>query len=151
VSPTDSNPDTNRRPLGILGRCAILALSVSLFSPLVAWYAWQSHGTTGVWAAAVAACVCWLGATIALVSTSRVRGPLTGMYALFYGMLFQAGLPFVAGLILSQSHGALARAGVFNLIVVYYLFTLLVKTWLVLPMVQAQVAASKTSSMTGAG
>jgi len=50
-------------------------------------------------------------------------------------MFFRFGLPLIAGLIFQESGGVLAEAGVFGLIVVFYLITLVAETCLSLQFV----------------
>jgi hypothetical protein len=142
VSEAASNPSTTGRTIGIVGRCALLWLAVGLFLPLAAWYGFTRYGQPGAIAAAVAAVICAAGSTAALIATWRFRGPAAALYAMLFGMVFQFALPFAAGLILSQAGGMLARAGVFGMIVVFYLYTLVVKTLLVLPLVKAAAPIS---------
>jgi hypothetical protein len=143
VSEAASNPSATGRTIGIVGRCAVLWLAVGLFLPLVAWFGFMRHGQPGAIAAAVAALICASGSTAALIATWRFRGPATALHAMLFGMVFQFGLPFVAGMVLSQAGGSLAGVGVFGMIVVFYLYTLVVKTLLVLPLVKPAAPVSK--------
>lgn len=143
MSEAASNPSPSGRTVGIVGRCAWLWLAVGLFLPLVAWYGFTRHGQPGAIAAAVAAVICATGSTAALIATWRFRGPAAALYAMLFGMVFQFGLPFAAGMVLSQAGGPLAQAGVFGLIVVFYLYTLVVKTLLVLPLVKSAAPISR--------
>jgi peptidoglycan/LPS O-acetylase OafA/YrhL len=103
--------------------------------------------------AAVAAAICWLSATLTLVATGLTRGPLRPFYGLLYGMLFGFAIPFAAGLYLTRSAPALASAGVFGLIVVFYLVTLAANTLLTVRLTAASFAecASAASAGTSAG
>lgn len=84
----------------------------------------------GIAATAVAAGVCWFGATGALLSTAFLRGSQFALHGLFGGMILRLGLPLALGMFLSSRGGGLAKAGVFGLIVMFYLLTLVVETLL---------------------
>jgi hypothetical protein len=121
--------------------CALLALAVAVAFPVVAAMAYQWYGAAGVFAAAVAAIVCWAAATLALVCTALLQGPQAALYAMLFGMLFRMGLPLGIGLVLSRTSPVLAGAGVFGFIVVFYLVTLVVETLLSLTFVKRETAA----------
>jgi hypothetical protein len=96
----------------------------------------STRGVDGVLAASAAAAICWFGSTMALLmagyssrSNQAVQGHLLGMF-------FRLGLPLVAGMILQKSGGPLAGAGVFGLIVVFYLITLVAETVLSLQFIK---------------
>jgi hypothetical protein len=84
----------------------------------------------GLWAAVVAGGICWLGAMAALLLVGLMRGGPQVVHGTLLGMLFRMGLPLAAGLLLTVRGGPLADAGVFGMIVVYYLIGLLVETLL---------------------
>jgi hypothetical protein len=121
------------------GACwALLTAAVLLFLVPVAAIAYQIKGPAALPAAGVAAGVCWLGSTMALAGTavfgrSGMNGPL---YTLAFGLAFNCGLPFVVGLALHRSGGALAQAGVFGLIVVFFQYVLVVSTLLSLCLIK---------------
>ena len=125
------------RPTSLLGCLALLTLAVALMFPPVASIARASYGQLGLVSAGIAALVCWFAATLALVATAIFRGPQMALYSMLFGMLFRMGLPLGAGLVLSQSAPRLAAAGVFGLIVVFYLVTLVVERLLSLCLVSA--------------
>ena len=136
-----------RSKLGTLGlgaRCALLALAVIAFYPLAATYLHARHGTAGLLAAAVAAVVCLAASMSAMVLTAKIKGTQAALYSLLFGMALRTGVPLVVGTVLQQRGGMLAEAGVFGAIVAYYLLTLVLETWLVLPLVKRQNAAPET-------
>lgn len=98
--------------------------------PFFAWYAGWRHGADGILAAAVAGGICWLGAAIALAVIGVMKGPENGVSGVLLGMIFRLGLPMGGGVLLSRIGGSLADAGVFGLIVAYYLVGLTVETLL---------------------
>jgi hypothetical protein len=112
-----------------LATCTLALLGAVLAGfAIAASCAYQIHGIDGVAAAATAAAVCWAAAMLALVTSALVRGQFAGLQAMLLGMLFRIGLPLTAGMYLSRRGGALAEAGVFGLIVVFYLLMLAVET-----------------------
>jgi hypothetical protein len=96
---------------------------------LVAWFVKDAEGPS-VQAAAVAAGVCWLSGTLALLSASWFREPQQVMFHLLFGMIFRMAVPFGLGAWLQSQGGPLAKAGVFGYIVGFYLLTLIVETLL---------------------
>jgi hypothetical protein len=124
---------------------AILIVAVlALFVP-VSVFAFLRYGWMGVIAAAVAAAVCWLAATLALAIVVLFRGPKHGVSGILGSMLIRMALPLVAGTVLSRQGGPLAEAGVFGLIVIFYLFTLAIETWLSVSLV-GPVSSNKQSA-----
>lgn len=119
----------------ILRACGVLGVAVlAAFIP-AAWWMWTSRGAVGVTAAAVAAVICLIGATGALLLTALLRGSSYAIHGLLGGMLLRLGLPLGVGVVLSSRGGDLARAGVFGLILLFYLLTLVVETLLSLKFV----------------
>lgn len=121
------------RSLSFTGACARLALALALFALPVAALVFSRTAWAGVAATAVAAGVCGLGGMLALavVAWGRTRhASQQGLTAVLAGFVFRMLLPLVIGLILNRQVPLLREAGVFGMIVVFYLFTLVVETWL---------------------
>jgi hypothetical protein len=95
-----------------------------------------TRGAAGVAAACLAAGVCWLGAVAALVCSARLAPAGRAVQAHLAGSLFRIGIPLAVGTVLQQRGGALADAGVFGLIVVFYLVALTTETVLSLKFVK---------------
>jgi hypothetical protein len=113
-------------------------LLVAVFAiafPGFAYYGHQAHGQAGVWAAAVAAVVCLGAGLMALVFLSIFREPLQAMNGIGLAMLFRMAIPVATGVILTNLGGPLAEAGVFEMIVGFYLVGLLVETLLAVRLV----------------
>ena len=126
-------------PLRLRGCCSILLSAMVLFFAPVAAIAFSWHGQDALVATAVAAGVCWLGSTLALVGTAwfgrtGINAPL---YSLLFGLAFNCALPFTIGLILHRNGGPLAQAGVFGLIMVFFLWALAVETVLSLCLIKS--------------
>lgn len=125
------------RSLTFAGACARLVAALALFALPVGGLVFARAAWTGVAATAVAAAVCGLGGSLALavVAWGRNSAPAQqGLTAVLAGFVFRMLLPLVVGLALSRQVPPLREAGVFGLIVVFYLFTLVVETWLSLRM-----------------
>jgi hypothetical protein len=120
----------------VLRAMAILAATVVAVAIPACWVMGVRHGAIGVSAAAIAAGVCWVGAGGALLLTALLRDSRHAVSALLGGMVLRLALPLVTGLVLSSRGGELARAGVFGLIVLFYLLTLVVETLLSLQFVK---------------
>ena len=117
---------------------ALLTAAMLLFVVPVAAIAYQVNGPSALPATGLAGGVCWLGSTLALAGAavfgrSGINGPL---FTLAFGMAFNCGLPFAVGLALSRSGGALAQAGVFGLIVIFFQYALVVSTVLSLCLIK---------------
>lgn len=87
-----------------------------------------NHGNMGIAAAGIAAGVCWLSGGLALAVLmwwKRRNLPIQGALSAIGVRTF---IPLGTGVILSSRGGELAEAGVFGLIVVFYLVTLVVDT-----------------------
>jgi hypothetical protein len=126
-------------PLRLVRCWSILSAAMLLFFVPVAAIVYFRHGQTAVFAAAVAAGVCWLGSALALAGTARFgRGGVNApLYTLLFGLIFNCMLPFSVGLILSRTGGALADSGVFGLIMFFFLFALTVETLLSLCLIKS--------------
>jgi hypothetical protein len=107
------------------------------------------RGPSGLWAAAVAAGVCWLGSLLALTGTAMFgrSGPNAPLFTLFFGMVFNCALPFAAGLALYRAGGALAEAGVFGLTIICFQFALFVETVLALCLVKTPMPGGPSSKV----
>jgi hypothetical protein len=119
----------------MLRSCVWLTLIVMTALLVVGGVVGATRGLDGILAAAVAAGLCWIGSTAALLiavyysrSNRAVQGHLLGMF-------LRLGIPLVAGIILQEQAGWLAQAGVFGQIVVFYLIALVAETLLSLPFV----------------
>lgn len=125
--------------------CLWLSVVVLAVLPVMAGYGYSAYGRMGVYAALAAAGICWLGAVIALVVTALTRGAQSGGYGLLLGIAFRTGIPLVASMMLKEQGGPLAEAGVFGMIVVYYLITLTSETLLAMRLIQPNPAPPKAS------
>lgn len=126
-----------RGPQSLLQCCALLLFVIVAALLLIGWWGFSNHGTTGLIAALVAAGTCWLGGTLALISTAFAgRGSTAALWSLLFGMLFRMGLPLVVGLALNRAGGPLASAGVFGMVLVFYLLILVVETPLSIKLLQ---------------
>ena len=112
--------------------------------PGFAYYGHSSHGEAGVWAAAVAAVVCLGAGLVALTFLSLFREPRQAFNGVGLAMLFRMAIPMATGVVLTKLGGPLAEAGVFGMIVGFYLVGLLVETLLAVRLVngfrEAQVS-----------
>ena len=109
--------------------CGLLSLVTVAGYAVVASFAYRVYGLDGLAAAAVAAAVCWSSGVIAILLTACFRGPQQALYGMLVGMLFCTGLPLAVGVLLVMRGGSLARAGLLVDIMIFYVLTLVVKTW----------------------
>jgi hypothetical protein len=121
--------------MSLVASCALIAAVVIPAGILSAWIVARRLDAQVLLAASLAVGVCWLAASLALVSThvgARLGFPVQG---LLVGMLFRMGLPLGAGVALSQN-APLAELGIFGMILGVYLCALVVETVLSLRYVQ---------------
>ena len=116
--------------------CLILTAVVAVALLLAGTTMWFMRGASGVLAACVAAAVCWVGAGSALICAAWLAPSGRAVQAHLLGSFFRIGLPLVVGTVLQQQGGPLADAGVFGLIVIFYLVSLVAETVLSLKFVK---------------
>ncbi len=109
----------------------LLALPVLATFPFVAWYLHEQVGPQGLMAAAVAAAICLAAGVLALLVTDLSRSLGNPLAGLFGSILIRTGLPLLAGVAIHSTGGALAEAGAFGAILVFYLVTLAAETLIV--------------------
>lgn len=90
--------------------------------------------------------ICAASANAAMIPAILWHGTPNGVVGALGGSLLGMFPPLFAGLILQQREGALAEAGVFGWIVVFYLAALMVKTLLTAPSAAAPAKAKSATS-----
>jgi len=143
IDQPDPRSSARSGPMGLVVSCAVLALVVLLAFPAFAWFGFSRHGHVGLLAAATAGVVCFVAAAAALAASATLRGPKTAVHGALLGIAFRTGLPLMAGFVLMQRGGPLAEAGVFGMIVVYFLITLTVETLLAVRLLRPRCKISK--------
>ena len=128
----------------LIGSCAILATALLPFAAGAAWFGYASSGNLGLAAAAIAAGVCWLSGSLALVAAFVGQRLNAGIQGVLVGMIFRMGLPLGAGMVLERNSPPLAAAGVFHMILALYLVALVVETLLSLRFVPKSKAPAKS-------
>ncbi len=119
--------------VGFVVLTAVFAVTL----PIFACFGYQSHGEVGIMAAVVAAAICWIAGLVALAFLVLLRQPQQVVNAIGLSMLFRMGIPMAAGIFLTSLGGPLAEAGVFGMIVGFYLVGLLVETLLAVRLVSS--------------
>lgn len=137
----------NRRRL--IGSCLLLAVVMLLAFGGVALVAGSSFGREYVAGAAVAATVCWLAATAALVVTVMFHGTPQAVSGVLLGIGLRTGVPFGAAIILSGLERSLPLRGVFAFFVVFYLLSLATETILVAKLLNLENTLGKATSDSG--
>jgi hypothetical protein len=122
--------------LSLAKRAAILLAVVALVSAASLPIAYGRDGVAGLAAVAIAAGVCGACSMVGLILATRGQGTPSGVAFALSGSLVGMLPPLFVGMLLQQSESAVARAGAFGWIVVFYLATLLAKTLLVVPSIQ---------------
>lgn len=101
----------------------LLALPV----PGFLWFGTRMYGSTGTWAAGLAAGVCLMGAVLAFGVSRSFVGPRSANGFLL-GMLFRMGLPLGVTLGALTIQSPLFDAGFLGMLVAYYLIALAIET-----------------------
>jgi hypothetical protein len=132
MSQTDDHPQRPKTPtpMSPLAASAWLTVAMAFAFPAFAFFGFSQHGQTGVLAAAVAGAICWGAGLMALLCVALLRQPEMLMNALGLAMIVRMSIPMGAGLLLAKLGGPLVEAGVFGMIVGFYLIGLLVETLL---------------------
>ena len=125
----ESTAESIDKPTAIVWPCLMLTAALLLVFPVFAYFGYSRHAMNGVAAAGVAGTVCWLGGLASLLMIGMFRGQ-AAINATLLGMVFRTGLPLVVGVTLSELGGTLAQAGVFGMILGYYLVALVIDTLL---------------------
>ncbi|MEW4454216.1 hypothetical protein AB1L30_16200 [Bremerella sp. JC817] len=115
--------------------CLWMLLGVVGVFPLFAAYGYTKYQLDGVFAAVTAASVVLLAMEAALLLTILFRSSEMKIQSVLLGMFFRAGIPLVFGMLMHKAGGPLAEAGLFGMILVYYLLTLAVETILAVQLV----------------
>jgi len=127
----------------MLRNCVWLTIVVLVALLVIGGMIGQARGINGALAAGVAAALCWLGSTAALVIAGISSRKNHAVQGHLLGTIFRLGLPLVAGIVLQKFGGPLAEAGVFGLIVVFYLITLIAETVLALRFIKRPENATR--------
>ena len=146
IPPVSDSLDPGPRPASTAASVLVLAGIALLALPLFAWIGYQRSGPIGIQAALVAAGVCWAGAAIALWLAARSAGGPQAISGILLGMFFRFGGPLLVGVLLHRQGGLLAKAGVFGMILAYYLLLLVPETLLA---VRCQSKSRSQSDVTG--
>ena len=126
------NGNPNQRPTqpSSAWSCVLLTTAMVSAFPVFAVFGYWRSGYSGIVASAVAGGVCGIAALMSLLLMCLLRGSPYLLHAFLLGMLFRMGLPLAVGVALSRSGSPLADAGIFGMMVVYYLLGLFVETLL---------------------
>ncbi len=127
---------------------AILTATVwAVWSGLAAWqYASGRPGSGTVVASFIAAVLCWASASAALLITAATSAGANGLTGLMLAIFCRTGLPLIAAVALHVSVEALAAAGLFGYVLLFYLIALAVETALSVWLIHGS-AAGRASSL----
>jgi hypothetical protein len=128
-------------PAGELKACALIAIVVALATPVVAMLAGRTAGAPTWTTTSLAGFVCWFSASLSLVVAHRCQLRGSAMVGIFAGMLIRMSIPLAVGVAVTAHGGALAREGLFGQLLIFFLLTLAVETWLSLALTRAIVAS----------
>lgn len=116
----------------------LLTLAFVLALPAFAYYGFTHHGTVGVFAALLAAAICWGAGLLALSVFAILRTPDQAVNAVGLAMLIRMAIPLLAGIFLTIGGGPLVEANVLGMIVGFYLIGLVIETLLTVRLTAAQ-------------
>jgi hypothetical protein len=126
-----------QRPASLLRACLLLAAALAAPFPCFAGYGFWTRGGSGILAALTALGICLFAGNSALVVTAVSQRMNQGVQGVFGAMLVRMSVPLAALLVLPKIGGPLIAAGLMGMLMVYYLITLAVETWLSLRFVPA--------------
>jgi hypothetical protein len=118
-------------------RCGLLATVTLAAWAIAAAWKYPQAGSTGIWAAGVAAAICLAGPLIALLLTAKFRSsPHAAVSGVLLGTLMRLGLPLAALVFFQEQGGPLVQAGVIGCILAIYPVTLLTSVALEVSLLQ---------------
>ncbi len=129
------------RPVGLAARLGWLLLVVTAVYAVLAPVAFYLRGGAGIWAASAATAVCLAGCVVAMLVSDRFSGPDHALVGVLGAMLVRMGVPLVFCVLVYARGGELVAAGALFYLLVVYLATLAVETWMALGQVQVAAAA----------
>jgi len=115
--------------------CLWMLLGVLGVFPLFAAYGYTRFEIDGIFAAITAASVVLVAMEAAILTAIFLRDTELRVQSVLLGMFFRAGIPLSFGMLMHKAGGPLAEAGLFGMILVYYLLTLVVETVLAVQLV----------------
>lgn len=143
VNDGHSNSWASRHPANIPLVCLLLTATMTIAFAVAAWIGYARSGATGIAAAAIAGFVCWGGGMIAVMLVAIFRNRQQVVNGALLGMLIRMALPLIVGVAFLQSGGPLADAGVFEMILGYYLVGLVVETLLAVWLIESSQQPAK--------
>ncbi|MBI1247454.1 hypothetical protein GC197_06350 [bacterium] len=108
--------------------CLWMLLAIVGVYPFFAIYGYAFYQVNGVLSAALAAAVVLLAMQAALLVSILFRNSDQRVASVLISMSLRAGIPLTSAMCLHTAVGPLADAGLFGMILVYYLLTLAVET-----------------------
>lgn len=125
--------------LGIALVGAVLGVATVVAAVIV----YERYGIDGVLACVLAAAVCWVSAATALFVIVQTSGGPQAVAGLMLSIGVRTFPPFMVGVASTVIHSRLADAGLFGLIVVFYLIALVAETGVAMKLISARSRASR--------
>ncbi len=130
--PVNSSTSDVRRPPSLAGACIRLALVVVIAYPIVALIGEQVVKNP-VWeTAGLAAGVCWVSATLALLLFDHFRRVGNAAAGTLAGTLVRLGIPLIVALVAINTSEKLRDERFLEIVLVFYFITLVADTMLTL-------------------
>jgi hypothetical protein len=142
VNSGSSEPDSSGLGSVVAG-IALVGCVLLVVATIASSVIWSRHGINGLLACLVAAGVCWISASVALVITAITTGGPQAVAGLFMSIAVRTGVPLGAAALATAVGGPLAEAGLFGLIVIHYLAALAVETCFAASLVSARSRAMR--------
>lgn len=130
-------------PTRLSARCALLVTLTALLLAAVAPFAWQLNGREGLIAACLGAGICLFASAGAIAMSELFRGPHNALAAVLSGMLVRMAVPLIFVMIVYLRSNVLAEAGLVFYVLLFYLVTLAVETWMALAQVEMSRGGSR--------
>jgi hypothetical protein len=142
VNSEASEPDSSGLRSVVAG-IALVGCVLLIVATITSSIIWSRHGANGLLACLVAAGVCWVSASAALLITAITAGGPQAVAGLFMSIAVRTGVPLGAAALATTVGGPLADAGLFGLIVIHYLAALVVETAYAASMVSARARGAR--------
>ena len=144
-----------RLHLGLPAACALLAAATLAAAVIACWYA-QARPTpgmekAGIAAPVVAAVTCWLSATSALTITGLLAGMPNAVSGILGGTLVRLAGPLMVTAANGAAGTPVFQAGLFGYMVVFFVYTLIVETLLLVAVIGGRQGRGRTVADQGCG
>ena len=116
--------------------CGQLSAGMLIALALMGFLAHRSSGTEAMLASFMAGMLCWLGAILALLITSRTHGATQAVAGMLLSMACRLGFVLIAFLVLKQWSDKIGQSNLVFHLLAYYALALVLETVLVVNLIR---------------